>query len=60
MDILNHRGGWIEVIAGGNSQIEVGDISYEARCRVCYEPYLAKPTPEKKDATFPHQSDAIQ
>jgi thymidine kinase len=47
-------------VAGGNSQIEVGDISYEARCRVCYEPYLAKPTPEKKDATFPHQSDAIQ
>ncbi len=47
-------------VAGGNSQIEVGDISYEARCRVCYEPYVAKPTPEKKDATFPHQSDAIQ
>src|SRR5438128_2658844 len=33
-------------VAGGNSQIEVGDISYEARCRVCYEPYLAQPTPE--------------
>ena len=47
-------------VAGGNSQIEVGDISYEARCRVCYEPYIAKPTPEKKDAAFPHQSDAIQ
>ena len=47
-------------VSGGNSQIEVGDISYEARCRVCYEPYLAKPTPEKKDAAFPHQSDAIQ
>ncbi len=47
-------------VAGGNSQIEVGDISYEARCRVCYEPYVAKPTPEKKDAAFPHQSDAIQ
>jgi thymidine kinase len=47
-------------VAGGNSQIEVGDISYEARCRVCYEPYVAKPTPEKKDAPFPHQSDAIQ
>ncbi|HYL98329.1 MAG TPA: thymidine kinase [Blastocatellia bacterium] len=28
-------------IAGGNSQIEVGDISYEPRCRLCYEPYLA-------------------
>ena len=47
-------------VSGGNSQIEVGDISYEARCRVCYEPYVAKPTPEKKDADFPHQSDAIQ
>ena len=47
-------------VSGGNSQIEVGDISYEARCRVCYESYIAKPTPEKKDADFPHQSDAIQ
>lgn len=26
-------------VAGGNSQIEVGDISYEARCRQCFEPY---------------------
>jgi thymidine kinase len=29
-------------ISGGNSQIEVGDISYEARCRQCYEPYQAE------------------
>jgi len=29
-------------IAGGNSQIEVGDISYEPRCRVCFEPYRAE------------------
>lgn len=28
-------------IAGGNSQIEVGDGFYEARCRLCYEPYRA-------------------
>jgi thymidine kinase len=28
-------------VAGGNSQIEIGDGSYEARCRMCYEPYLA-------------------
>lgn len=28
-------------LAGGDSQIEVGDISYEARCRNCYEPYHA-------------------
>ncbi|MDX1583432.1 MAG: thymidine kinase [Thermoanaerobaculia bacterium] len=26
-------------IAGGESQVEVGDASYEARCRRCYEPY---------------------
>ncbi len=26
-------------IAGGSSQVEVGDTSYEARCRFCYEPY---------------------
>lgn len=31
-------------IAGGNSQIEVGDVFYEARCRQCYEPYLAEET----------------
>lgn len=47
-------------VSGGNSQVEVGDISYEARCRVCYEPYVAKPTPEKKDEAFQHRSDAIQ
>jgi thymidine kinase len=28
-------------VSGGNSQIEVGDISYEARCRQCFEPYRA-------------------
>ncbi len=28
-------------VAGGNSQIEFGDETYEARCRVCYERYLA-------------------
>ena len=30
-------------VSGGNSQIEVGDISYEARCRQCFEPYKALP-----------------
>ena len=29
-------------VAGGNSQIEIGDGTYEARCRVCYEPYRAE------------------
>lgn len=28
-------------IAGGDSQVEVGDTTYEARCRSCYEPYRA-------------------
>lgn len=28
-------------ISGGNSQVEVGDSSYEARCRACYELYRA-------------------
>jgi thymidine kinase len=28
-------------IAGGDSQVEVGDTSYEARCRYCFEPYEA-------------------
>jgi len=35
-------------LAGGNSQIEVGDISYEARCRNCYEPYHAASENESK------------
>jgi len=26
-------------VSGGNSQVEVGDSSYEARCRSCFEPY---------------------
>jgi len=29
-------------IAGGDAQIEVGDIAYEARCRTCYEPYVVE------------------
>ncbi|HJQ68552.1 MAG TPA: thymidine kinase [Blastocatellia bacterium] len=32
-------------VSGGNSQIEIGDISYEARCRMCYEPYRATGEP---------------
>ncbi|MFZ2490876.1 MAG: thymidine kinase [Thermoanaerobaculia bacterium] len=26
-------------VAGGDAQVEVGDSSYEARCRACFEPY---------------------
>ncbi len=28
-------------VSGGNAQVEVGDASYEARCRSCYELYKA-------------------
>ncbi len=28
-------------VSGGNAQVEVGDSSYEARCRACYELYKA-------------------
>jgi thymidine kinase len=37
-------------VAGGNSQIEIGDGTYEARCRVCYEPYQATETPLRGDS----------
>ena len=30
-------------VSGGNAQVEVGDSSYEARCRHCFEPYRALP-----------------
>jgi len=33
-------------VAGGNTQVEVGDSSYEARCRACYEVYHATPQEE--------------
>jgi thymidine kinase len=33
-------------VAGGNAQVEVGDSSYEARCRGCYELYTAEPEEE--------------
>lgn len=29
-------------VAGGDAQVEVGDTSYEARCRACFEPYRAE------------------
>ncbi|HVS30565.1 MAG TPA: thymidine kinase [Thermoanaerobaculia bacterium] len=28
-------------VAGGNAQVEVGDSTYEARCRMCFEAYTA-------------------
>jgi thymidine kinase len=38
-------------VAGGDSQIEIGDNTYEARCRVCYEPYAAKAASEAETKT---------
>ena len=29
-------------VSGGNAQVEVGDSSYEARCRACFETYTAQ------------------
>lgn len=35
-------------VSGGNAQVEVGDSSYEARCRACYEAYQAPVEPEQE------------
>ena len=40
-------------IAGGDSQVEVGDTSYEARCRSCYEVYRAKDEPRQERFQLP-------
>jgi len=34
-------------VSGGDAQVEVGDSSYEARCRSCYELYKAAPEQEE-------------
>jgi thymidine kinase len=34
-------------VAGGDAQVEVGDSSYEARCRACYELYKAETQPQE-------------
>ncbi|HSP33829.1 MAG TPA: thymidine kinase [Thermoanaerobaculia bacterium] len=33
-------------VSGGNAQVEVGDSTYEARCRMCFEDYVAEPEEE--------------
>ena len=46
-------------LSGGNAQVEVGDSSYEARCRHCFEAYHA--TPEETPAvqlTIPQPATA--
>jgi len=35
-------------VSGGDAQVEVGDSSYEARCRSCYETYRALPQEESE------------
>jgi thymidine kinase len=37
-------------VSGGNAQVEVGDSSYEARCRACYEVYQAAPQEDEEPA----------
>jgi thymidine kinase len=34
-------------VSGGNAQVEVGDSTYEARCRGCYELYKSQMEPEQ-------------
>jgi thymidine kinase len=35
-------------VSGGDTQVEVGDSSYEARCRYCFEPYKAGQVEEEE------------
>lgn len=35
-------------VSGGDAQVEVGDSSYEARCRACFEAYRAVPADESE------------
>lgn len=44
-------------VSGGNSQIEVGDISYEARCRQCFEPYRALSDVKAEAAKIPAEEE---
>ena len=37
-------------VSGGNAQVEVGDSSYEARCRPCFERYKAQQEAEEAAA----------
>jgi thymidine kinase len=36
-------------VSGGNAQVEVGDSTYEARCRSCFEAYKAAPAETQPD-----------
>jgi thymidine kinase len=44
-------------VSGGDAQVEVGDSSYEARCRACFEDYKAEPQEEPAvQLTIPHSA----
>jgi thymidine kinase len=40
-------------VSGGNAQVEVGDSSYEARCRSCFERYHAEEASEAVQLSIP-------
>jgi thymidine kinase len=48
-------------VSGGNSQVEVGDSSYEARCRACFEAYHAAAEQEEPaiQLTIPQPQAAV-
>jgi thymidine kinase len=46
-------------VSGGNTQVEVGDSSYEARCRSCFEPYVAAPAEESPAVQLTIQAPAV-
>lgn len=42
-------------VSGGDAQVEVGDSSYEARCRHCYEDYRSSAEEEREvQLSMPH------
>ena len=50
-------------VAGGDAQVEVGDSSYEARCRACYELYKAEMQQQEEEPavqlTMPQAQSAV-
>jgi thymidine kinase len=40
-------------VSGGDAQVEVGDSTYEARCRACYEAYRAEKEKEPSAVQLP-------
>ena len=44
-------------MAGGDEQVEVGDASYEARCRACFENYQPEEEPDVVQMNIPSEDD---